>query len=148
MRNQKAAVDGRSQTVDQILGLVTVMLMFTVLIALRGITNTLALSIAERTREIGLLRAVGMTRRQLRTMIRGEAALVSGITLVLALVLGWTLGAAMVAVLKRSAEVSLGVPVGPLVLAVVLAALTGVLAGLLPARRAARTDVLIAIAAP
>jgi putative ABC transport system permease protein len=146
VRDQQAAVDGRTMTVDQILGLVTVLLMFTVLIALLGITNTLALSIVERTREIGLLRAVGMTRRQLRAMIRGEAVLVAALALVVAVALGAALGLAMVAVLGRSADVTLQVPTTQLVLVVVLATVTGVLAGLLPARRAARTDVLTAIA--
>ncbi len=146
LRNQQEAVAGRMLSVDQILGLVTVLLMFTVLIALLGITNTLALSIVERTREIGLLRAVGMTRRQLRAMIRGEALLVAALALVIAIGLGVGMGAAAVHVLGRSAEVSLELPFGQLLVALVAATVTGLVAGLVPARRAARTDVLTAIA--
>jgi putative ABC transport system permease protein len=146
LRDQQAAVDGRTVMVDQVLGLVTVLLGFTVLLALLGITNTLALSIVERTREIGLLRAVGMTRGQLRAMIRAEAVLVAALALVVALVLGVGAAAATVTVLGRGAEVSLSIPAGQLLLVLVLATVSGVLAGLLPARRAARTDVLTAIA--
>jgi putative ABC transport system permease protein len=92
VRYQAAAVDGRTATIDQILGLVTVLLLFTVLIALLGITNTLALSIVERTREIGLLRAVGMTRRQLRWMVRAEAVLVAALAVTLGVAVGLGFG--------------------------------------------------------
>ena len=142
VRDQAEAVDGRMLTVDQVLGLVTVLLMFTVLIALLGITNTLALSIVERTREIGLLRAVGMSRRQLSAMVRGEAVLVAALGLVVALVLGGVTGAAV----AGGADVSLQVPYAQLAVAVTAAIITGLVAGLLPARRAARLDVLTAIA--
>ena len=74
VKDEGTAVEGRLQAVDQVLGLVTVLLLMTVVVATLGIANTLALSMLERTREIGLLRAVGMTRRQLRAMVRGEAA--------------------------------------------------------------------------
>ncbi|HET6562865.1 MAG TPA: ABC transporter permease [Marmoricola sp.] len=147
VRDQQAAVDGRSAMVDQILGLVTVLLLFTVLIAMLGITNTLALSIIERTREIGLLRAVGMTRGQLRRMVRGEALLVAGIALVIGVLLGLGLAAAAVAVLGRSAPMAFSVPLAWLAGVLVLALVAGVLAGLLPARRAARLPVLEAVTA-
>jgi putative ABC transport system permease protein len=146
IRDQQEAVDGRMATVDQILGLVTVLLMFTVLIAFLGITNTLALSIVERTREIGLFRAVGMTRRQLGAMIRGEAVLVAAMALVIAISLGVALGAGAVQVVGRNADVTLELPYTQLLIALIAATVTGLLAGLLPARRAARTDLLTAIA--
>lgn len=146
VRDQGEAVDGRMLTVDQVLGLVTVLLMFTVLIALLGITNTLALSIVERTREIGLLRAVGMSRRQLSAMVRGEAVLVAALGLVVALVLGGVTGAAAVHAVAGGADVSLQVPYAQLAVAVTAAIITGLIAGMLPARRAARLDVLTAIA--
>ena len=79
MKDEAAAVAGRLQAIDQVLGLVTVLLLMTVVVATLGIANTLALSMLERTREIGLLRAVGMTRRQLRAMVRGEALLVAAL---------------------------------------------------------------------
>lgn len=148
VRDQAEAVDGRMVTVDQILGLVTVLLMFTVLIALLGITNTLALSIVERTREIGLLRAVGMTRRQLASMVRGEAVLVAGLGLVIGIGLGLGMGAVAVQVVARNAEVTLHLPYTQLAIALAAAGVTGLVAGLVPARRAARTDVLTAIASP
>ncbi|WP_248963822.1 FtsX-like permease family protein [Sphaerisporangium perillae] len=146
LRDQAAAVAGRTLMIDQVLGLVTALLMLTILIALMGITNTLALSIIERTREIGLLRAVGMTSGQLRWMIRGEAVLVAGLAIALGVSLGIAFAAGTVAALGRTAELALVVPPGRLLLVVAVAALAGLLAGLLPARRAAKLDVLTAIA--
>ena len=129
---------------NQILGLVYVLLLFAVIIALVGIVNTLALSIYERTREIGLLRAVGMTRAQLRRMVRGEAVIVAVFGSLLGLVVGIGFGSAIVRSL-RSQGIGLSVPVSQLILFVVLAGLAGLLAGWLPARRAAHLDVLQAI---
>ncbi|WP_405088411.1 ABC transporter permease [Microbispora sp. NBC_01389] len=146
VRDQAAAVAGRTLMIDQVLGLVTVLLMLTVLIALMGITNTLALSIIERTREIGLLRAVGMTGAQLRWMIRGEAVLVAALAIVAGVALGVAFAAGTVAALGRTSEATLTLPTGQLLLVVAVAALAGLVAGLLPARRAARLDVLAAIA--
>ncbi|NES30178.1 FtsX-like permease family protein [Micromonospora terminaliae] len=148
LRDQAAAVAGRTQMIDQVLGLVTVLLMLAVLIALLGITNTLALSITERTAEIGLLRAVGMTRRQLRWMIRGEAVLVAALASVLGILLGVGFAAATVRALGRDAPTVLAVPAGRLLLVLAVALAAGLLAGLLPARRAARLDVLAAIGTP
>jgi putative ABC transport system permease protein len=115
-----------------------------VFIALIGIVNTLALSIYERTREIGLLRAVGMTRVQLKRMVRAEAVIVAVFGSLLGLVIGIGFGGAIVQAL-RDQGIGLSVPVGQLALFVVLAGLAGLLAGWLPARRAARLDVLGAI---
>ncbi|MEU8264718.1 FtsX-like permease family protein [Micromonospora sp. NPDC048999] len=145
LRDQAAAVASRTQMIDQVLGLVTVLLMLAVLIALLGITNTLALSITERTAEIGLLRAVGMTRRQLGWMIRAEAVLVAALASVLGIVLGVGFAAATVRALGRDAPTVLAVPTGRLLVVLAVALAAGLLAGLLPARRAARLDVLAAI---
>jgi putative ABC transport system permease protein len=147
VRDQAAAVDGRTTMIDQILGMVTVLLLFTVLIAMLGITNTLALSIVERTREIGMLRAVGMTRRQLRQMVRSEALLVAAAALVTGAVLGVGYAVAAAIAVGRSTPVTLAVPVGSLLLVLLIAAVVGVLAGLAPARRAGKLDVLTAISA-
>jgi putative ABC transport system permease protein len=129
---------------NQILGLMYVLLLFAVFIALIGIVNTLALSIYERTREIGLLRAVGMTRVQLRRMIRFEAVVVAVFGSLLGLVIGVGFGAAIVQAI-RDQGIGLQIPVVQLVLFVVLSAFAGLLAGWLPARRAAHLDVLLAI---
>jgi putative ABC transport system permease protein len=129
---------------NQILGLVYVLLLFAVIIALIGIVNTLALSIYERTREVGLLRAVGMSRIQLRRMIRGEAVIVAVFGSLLGLAVGIVFGGAIVRALS-SEGIEFHLPVGQLVIFVVLAGLAGLLAGTWPARRAARLDVLRAI---
>ncbi len=146
VRDQAAAVDGRTAMVDQVLGLVSVLLLFTVMIATLGITNTLALSIVERTREIGTLRAVGMTRRQLRGMVRAEALVAAMAALVVGTVLGAGYAVAAAYAIGRSTPVSVVVPVGSLLLVLLVAAVAGLAAGLAPARRAARLDVLSAIA--
>lgn len=146
VRDQASAAAARGAAVDQVLGLVTVLLVLTVAIALLGITNTLALSVAERTREIGLLRAVGATRTQVARMIRSEAVLVAALAAALGVALGTGLGAATVVALGRTAPLAVTVPVGRLGVVVLVATVAGLLAGLAPARRAARMDVLDAIA--
>lgn len=145
LRDEAGAVDARSATIDQILGLVTVLLLFTVLMAALGITNTMALSVLERTRQLGLLRAVGMTRRQLRTMVRTESALIALLAVGVRTSLGAVYAAAMVTVLGRDADIHTDLPVQRLLVVAVLAVVAGLLAGTAPARRAARLDVLDAI---
>ncbi|WP_337060687.1 FtsX-like permease family protein [Kineococcus sp. G2] len=144
--DQAEAAAGRAAAVDQVLGLITVLLGFAVLIALLGITNTLALSIVERTREIGLLRAVGMTRAQLSWMVRAEAVLIAALAVLAGVALGLGLAAATLAGLSADSPLVIEVPAGQLLAVVVAAVLAGLVAGLLPARRAARLDVLTAIA--
>jgi len=129
---------------DQILGLMNVLLALAVLVALLGIANTLALSIYERTREIGLLRAVGMSRVQLRRMIRVEALVVSVFGALLGLMIGIVFGAAIVQALS-SEGIGFKLPVGQLIVFVIVAGLAGIAAGTRPARRAARLDVLRAV---
>jgi ABC-type transport system, involved in lipoprotein release, permease component len=137
--------DQRKQ-INQTLSFVLVLLALAVLIAALGIVNTLALSIFERTREIGLLRAVGMSRRQLRRMIRLESVIISVFGALLGVVVGVGFGWALVAALHDQGITTLVIPVPSLILYVVLAAVIGVLAAVLPARRAARLNVLTAIA--
>jgi putative ABC transport system permease protein len=146
IRDQAGAVADRLRAVDQVLGMVTVLLLLTVVIATLGIANTLALSMLERTGEIGLLRAVGMTRRQLRAMIRSEALLVAALAVLVGLLLGTGLGSAAVTVLGLTSSMSVVIPIQQLLGVVLLAAVTGLLAGAIPARRAARLEVLRAIA--
>jgi putative ABC transport system permease protein len=134
-------------TVNQLLGLVYALLALAVLIALIGIVNTLMLSVLERTREIGLLRAVGMRRPQVRAMIRSEAVILATFGAVIGIVVGTLLGLALVASLRQQGITETSVPVTRLILFLVLAAVLGLLAASWPARRAARLDVLAAIAA-
>ncbi|MFF0409811.1 FtsX-like permease family protein [Kitasatospora sp. NPDC004745] len=138
----KSAASG----VDMMLSVVYALLALAVLIALLGIANTLTLAVHERTRELGLLRAVGQTRAQLRGMVRWESVLVAAFGTVGGLGLGAFLGWALVRAADRAGTSSFAIPPGQL--AVVLAAglLAGAVAGLRPAGRAARLDVLRAIA--
>jgi putative ABC transport system permease protein len=133
------------QQVNQLLNLVYVLLALAVLIALIGIANTLALSVSERTRELGLLRAVGATRRQLRAMVRAEALVISVFGAVEGLVLGTLFGLAVVAAMRSQGVSRLSVPVPQLLLLTALASLAGLVAAIAPARRAARLDILHAV---
>ena len=132
--------------IDGVLTMVNVMVALAVVIALIGIANTLALSVFERTRELGLVRAVGMSRRQVRRMVRTEAALVAAFGATLGVVLGLLFGSGVVAALPESFASRLAVPVVPIVVVVLVSALAGVAAAWLPARRAGRLDILEAIA--
>ncbi len=134
---------------DQItsfLTLVNGLLALSVVIAMIGIANTLSLSIHERTRELGLLRAVGMTRAQLRSAVRWEAVLIAVLGTVVGLGVGLAVSRALVQALSGFGLTRFELPVGTLAVVVVLAAALGVLAAIRPARRAARLDVLDAIA--
>jgi putative ABC transport system permease protein len=132
--------------VDQMLNVVYGLLVLAIIIALMGIANTLSLSVHERTRELGLLRAVGQTRRQLRAMVRGEAFTVALFGTVVGVGLGLFLGWAMVEALADEGFTSFAVPTTSLAVVLAVGALVGVVAAVRPARRAARMDVLEAIA--
>jgi putative ABC transport system permease protein len=131
--------------IDGLLTLVTVLLALAVIIALLGIVNTLALSVFERTRELGLIRAVGMTRAQVRAMVRWESAVIALIGAVSGAGLGIGIGLALSQVLKDEGIKSISIPVVQVVIYVILAAVAGVLAAVGPARAAARVDVLKAV---
>lgn len=131
---------------DSILIAVNGLLGLALLIALLGIANTLALSVLERTREIGLLRAVGMHRRQVRQMVLAESAMVAVFGAALGVALGLAFGVALATAMPASVVTTIAIPVPTIGVIVVIAALCGIVAGLLPARRAARLDVLQAIA--
>jgi len=138
-------VESRTGSVDIIISIVNVLLGFAVAVAALGIANTLALSVVERTRELGLLRAVGMSRRRMRRMVRLEGVLIGTFGGVLGLVVGVGFGAALVAALPaENAELTL--PWARLAALAVLGSVLGIAAAALPARRAGRLDVLDAIA--
>jgi putative ABC transport system permease protein len=132
-------------SVDQMLGLVTALLLLAVIVAILGIVNTLVLSVVERTRELGLLRAVGATRRQVRTVVRRESVLMSMLGAVTGLALGTGAGVALSRALADEGISRVTVPVTTLLVYLVVAAGVGVLAAIGPARRASRVDVLQAI---
>ncbi|MEM9465414.1 MAG: FtsX-like permease family protein [Actinomycetota bacterium] len=141
-------VEFRQSQQDQLnsfLAVIFVLLALSLVIALIGIANTLALSVFERTREIGLLRAVGMTRRQLRRAIRWEAVIIAVFGAILGLTLGVIFGVAAVVAIPDTFVSAIAVPYGQLVVYVIIAAIAGILAAILPARRAARLNVLDAI---
>jgi putative ABC transport system permease protein len=117
-----------------------------VIIAMVGITNTLALSVFERTREIGLLRAVGMTRGQVRRMIRWEAIIVAVIGALLGVVLGLFFGVVVTAALSSQGINVLAIPTVQIIGLVIFGVVAGLLAAILPARRAAKLNVLESIA--
>ena len=131
------------KSIAMVLNLIVVLLGFAVIIALLGIVNTLALSISERRHEIGLLRAVGMGRRQVRQMIRWEAVLIAVFGGVLGLAVGVGLGSAVVLAVGQGLRLTF--PVGQLLVYLVVAGLGGVVAAIIPARRGARLDILDAI---
>ncbi len=147
VQDQAEYIDTVSAGVDGMLTLVYVMLFLAILIALMGIANALSLAIHERTRELGLLRAVGTTRRQMRSMVRWESVLVAVFGAVGGVVVGSFLGWALVKAADSEGFMSaFEVPVGSLALVLVVGALVGALAAIRPARRAAKLDILDAIA--
>ena len=122
------------------------LLALSVIVSLFGIVNTLILSIYERTRELGMMRAIGTSRRQIRQMIRYESIITALIGGVFGLVIG-TVGAVLVSTLALSGSgFVVSIPVGTLLLLLVISAFAGLIASQLPARRAARLDVLQALA--
>lgn len=145
VHDQASARDAQNQMLDSMLGLVTVLLVLAVLIALLGITNALALSIVERTREVGILRAVGSTRGQITRMVTIEAALTAAVGAITGTAVGIGLAAAAIPAIAAGADSSLVIPTGQLLGYLAVVAIGGVLAGVLPGRRAARMDVLSAI---
>src|SRR5262249_33052246 len=132
--------------INILLGLVYVMLALAILIALMGIANTLALSIHERTRELGLLRAVGAARGLLRSMVRWESVIIALFGAVGGLPVGLFRGVGRVDCRRQPVTGVCWAPVAQRVTVLVAGGVAGVLAGIRPARRAARLDVLAAIA--
>ncbi|HEX4980234.1 MAG TPA: FtsX-like permease family protein [Ilumatobacteraceae bacterium] len=136
----------QEEQINQLLAIITGLLSMAMVIALVGIAITLALSVFERTREIGLLRAVGMTRRQLRRTVRWEAVIVSVFGAVVGIVVGLALGIALSLAVPASIIDGITVPYSTIITIVVAAVFAGVIAAWYPARKASKMDVLEAIA--
>ena len=135
-------IDNQISGLNSILNILYVLLALSVVVSLFGIVNTLVLTVFERTREIGMLRAIGMTRRQVRRMVRHESVITALIGGALGIALGIVLGALLVA---RVDFIEFSLPVGSLVIFAVAAIVVGILAAIFPARRAARLNVLQAL---
>ncbi len=135
--------DDQASQIDQLLGLIYALLALAIIVSLFGIVNTLALSITERTRELGMLRAIGTSRKQVKSMIRKESMIIAVIGGVLGLAVGVVLSIVFTQALD---DLVLSVPIVSLLVLLLLSAVAGVLAAALPARRAARLDVLEALA--
>ncbi|HEX5877369.1 MAG TPA: ABC transporter permease, partial [Actinomycetota bacterium] len=146
VRSRAAYLEAELRGAERVLGVLYALLALAVVIGVLGVANTLTLSVTERTRELGLLRALGLTRRQLRTMIRAESALIAVVGGLLGIAGGYLLGAMFQRAALRTGLLDAAVPAGQLLAALAGLAVAGVLAAAWPARRAARTDVLAAIA--
>jgi putative ABC transport system permease protein len=145
LQDTKAYEDSQLAWINSMLAIFYVLLALTVIVSLFGIVNTLVLSVMERTREVGMLRAIGMTRRQTRRMVRHEGIVTAQLGAVTGMAIGILLGAA-VTLAMRGIGMTFTLPVGSLVAFAVVATLAGVVAAALPARRASRLPVLDALA--
>jgi len=145
VENRAEYREGIEKQLDQVLSVITTFLALSLLIAVLGITNTLALSVYEQTRELGLLRAVGMTRRQMRRMVRWEAVIIALFGGLLGVSMGVFFGVAATAAIPADFVSILSIPFGSLTRYLIISGLFGVLASILPAFRASRLNVLDAI---
>ncbi|WP_226921109.1 ABC transporter permease [Georgenia subflava] len=139
--------EAKSDQIDEAVAMITVLLLLSLLVALLGVVNTLTLSVIERTREVGMLRAVGMSRRQLRTMVRTEAVLMAAYGALVGVAVGTGLGWVLAQVLVADWNVGISVPALQLGLYAAVTVVAAVGAAALPARRAGRMDVLAAVRA-
>jgi putative ABC transport system permease protein len=145
VRTKAEYVDEQAKAVDELLAIFYVLLALAVIVSLFGIVNTLVLATFERTQELGTLRAVGMTRRQVRRMVRHESIITALIGAVSGMAIGLGLAAAVTSAFSDEG-LTFTVPAGALIAFTIVAIVAGVLAAVLPARRAAKTNVLAALA--
>jgi putative ABC transport system permease protein len=145
VKNQDEFAQEQREPIDQLVLMIFALLGLALVIAVLGIVNTLALSIIERTREVGLLRAIGLSRSQLRWMITLESVVISLLGAVLGVLLGIGFGVALMYAVRDEGLEVISVPAGQLAVFLALSMVVGVLAAVLPAHRAARLDVLRAI---
>jgi putative ABC transport system permease protein len=142
--NAQYKADQQAQ-IDQIVALIYILLLLALITALVGIANTLALSIHERTREIGLLRAVGTSRRQIRSMVRWESVIICLLGAINGLAIGLFFGWSVVTALKDEGFSTFAIAPGQLIVVVIVLVLASLLSAFFPARRAAKLDILRAI---
>ncbi|MGI8972932.1 MAG: ABC transporter permease, partial [Gaiella sp.] len=135
-------VDNQISGLSSVLNILYVLLALSILVSLFGIVNTLVLTVFERTREIGMLRAIGMTRRQVRRMIRHESVITSLIGAAIGIVLGIVLAALLIG---RVDFIEFSFPTGQVIVFAIAAVLVGIVAAIFPARRAARLNPLEAL---
>jgi putative ABC transport system permease protein len=135
-------IDNQISGLSSVLNILYVLLALSVVVSFFGIVNTLVLTVFERTREIGMLRAIGMTRRQVRRMVRHESVITALIGAAIGIALGIVLAGLLVA---RIDFIVLSVPVGQLIAFAVAAIVVGIVAAIFPARRAAKLNVLEAL---
>ena len=145
LMDEAAFAKSRGAGLANLLNLITAMLVLAIIIALLGIINTLALSVIERTRELGLLHAIGMRRGQLAQMVAAESVIIAVIGAVLGSVLGLALGAALADAFTRTQQATVSIPATQIAAYIAATAVAGVLAAITPARRAARLNILEAI---
>lgn len=145
VQDQEDLRESISAQIDQILALFWGLLGFAIIIAVLGITNTLMLSISERTKEIGMLRAIGMTRKQVRQMIRYESVIIALFGAIMGVVMGTFFAWAVLRALASEGITGFVVPYGQIALYFVIAVIAGILAAAWPARKASRMDILKAI---
>ena len=144
LQTASAFTEEQADAFDPILTMFTVLLALAVIVSLFGIVNTLVLSVFERTRELGMLRAVGMTRRQVRRMVRHESVITALIGSTLGIGVGMLLAALATGALSEY-EIEFAVPIGSLIAFTVVAVLAGIVAAILPASRASKLDPLAAL---
>ena len=141
-QTRQSFIDNQIAALSSILNILYVLLALSIVVSLFGIVNTLVLTVFERTREIGMLRAIGMTRRQIRRMIRHESVITALIGAAIGIVLGIVLAALLV---YRVDFITFAFPTTQLIVFVIAAIVVGILAAIFPARRAAKLDPLQAI---
>ena len=146
VKDQAAFADEQRAPIDQLVLMIFALLGLALVIAVLGIVNTLALSVIERTREVGLLRAIGLSRGQLRLMITLESVVIAVLGAVLGVVLGICFGIAMMYAVRDEGLEVISLPWAQLAVFLAASVVVGVLAAVFPSRRAGRLDVLRAIA--
>ena len=145
LQSRSEYIDAQSGQVNQILGLIYGLLFLSIIIAIVGIIITLLLSVFERKREIGLLRAIGMTKNQVRATVRWESAITSMLGAVVGVVLGVGMGLVLIAVLADTGVSAFSLPLNETIVILVLSFVVGVVAAVYPAWKATKVNIMMSI---